>query len=245
MAKKKSEDVIALQEAKVDDLEVVAKLDGVATVEETVPAMTDVGWSDYIMKQFAEDEIFDGMPTVDGLRRVAEIYVGEIVSAKAHSVACPGGARDNKSATAEFTVTFVTAEGTPKTYTEIADVTIANTDGEYAAYPSAMASTRAEGRVYRKALKLKRIVAAEEVKEAVETAEDANAKIKPSQINFIRILSRQNNINVMKFINSGANKYKRIEEVPYNTAVKMLEVLSEFKRQNHTIPNTIKGWSDE
>lgn len=243
MAKKKSEDVIALETAQVEEQVAVEKIEN--SEQENIPSMVSAEWSDYVMKQFAEDEIFDGMPTVDGLRRVAEMLVGDIVNSQAKSVACPGGARDNKSATVEFTVTFVTPEGTPKTYTEVADVTIANTDQEFANYPSATASTRAEGRALRKALKLKRVVAAEEVKEVEEAGEDANKKIRESQVNFIKILCRQNNINVKKFVNNGTVQYKQLKDVPYNEAVKLLEKLSEYKRIQSTIPPAIKGWSDD
>lgn len=251
MARKKTEEVAALDAATVENTTPLEINDGSATtttigsvVLEDIPAMTDPSWSDYVMRQFAEDEIFDGMPTVDGLRRVAELLIGEIVVAQAHSVAAPGNGngRDLNCATAEFTVTFVNNEGTPKTYTEIADVTINNTDSEYKVYPSAMAATRAEGRAYRKALKLKRVVAAEEVKEVAAEEVDASAKIKESQVRFLNILCKKNNINLMKFINSKGSNYKHVNDVPLVNAERMFSVLSEYQRKRDTIPEGIKGW---
>lgn len=257
MVKKKTADIIALEGAVVDD--VVGVNAAIASAvgsggnlvvsnsaeEQVIPAMTSAEWSDFVMKQFAEDEIFDGMPNVDGLRRVAEIYVGEIVSSKASCVIPPGGPRDSQSATVEYTVTFVTSDGTPKTYTEVADVSIGNTEKEYAKYPSATAATRAEARVYRKALKLKRVVASEEVQEVEGEIDDPKATIKESQIKYIQVICQQCDIDVMKFINIRGNGYKSINEVSYASAVKMFTVLSEFKRVMKTIPPEIKGYKKD
>jgi len=247
MARKKTEEVAALDAATIEENVVPVQVENVNTVEQenVRPPMTDPTWSDYVMQQFAEDEIFDGMPTVDGLRRVAELLIGEIVTGQAHSVAAPGGTgRDLKCATVEYTVTFITDDGTPKTFTEIADVTIGNTDQEYAAYPSAMAATRAEGRAYRKALKLKRVVAAEEGREVAAIDVDPEAKIKESQARFLKILCKKNNINLIKFINSRGSSYKHVNDVPLVNAERMFTVLSEYQRKRETIPDTIKGWVD-
>lgn len=253
--KKKTADIIALENA-VPDEPVVAftnnidnKDGGDGTINigtsEVIPAMTDPGWSDFVMKQFTEDEIYDGNPTVDGLRRLAEKYVGEIIDSKAHSVAWPvGPGRDNCCATVEFTVVFLTNSGV-KTYTEVADVTTSNTEELYRMYPSATASTRAEGRALRKALKLKRVVAAEEVKElSVEEVENSNEKIKFSQVQYLKNVGRQIDVDVIKFVNSGSRQYKTYKEIPQAKAAEMIRTLSGFKTDMSKIPAQLKGYKE-
>ena len=242
MAKKKSEDVVALEAAKVDE-QLPVEIVGNQTVE-IPPAMTDHAWSDYVMKHFEEDEIYDGLPTVDGLRRVAELLVGEIIDEKALPFAWPGGTRDNKSATVQFTVVFLTPSGVLKTFAEVADVTIANTEADYANYPSPTASTRAEGRALRKALKLRRVLAAEEVNQEVVKEADGSVKIKDTQINYLKNTCKRNNINLKKFVNSGPKKYEKLKEVSYDEALDLIKRLSEYQRVQSTIPAELKGWED-
>ncbi len=245
MAKKKSDEIAALDAAQVVEEQVAVIIPGVDVGQESaVPAMTDPSWSDYVMKQFAEDEIFDGNPTVDGLRRVAELLIGEIISSQARSISWPGPPHDNCTATVEFLIEFAAGGGLIKRYTEVADVTVANTEKEYAAYPSATAATRAEGRALRKALKLKRIVAAEEVKEVAATDENPNEKIGASQINYINIIARQIDVDVIKFINSRGSSYKSIKEVTLENSRRMIATLSEYKRVMSSIPDAIRGYKE-
>ena len=55
-------------------------------VEESVkdidsrPSMMDDEWSDYVMSHFKSNELIDGNPICAGLRRVAELLLGDIVN---------------------------------------------------------------------------------------------------------------------------------------------------------------------
>ena len=50
--------------------------------ENSVPDYLSPEWSDFVLSQFNKDELSDGAPNVHGLRRVAQLLLGPIVSAK-------------------------------------------------------------------------------------------------------------------------------------------------------------------
>ena len=51
-------------------------------LESNAPPMSSPEWSDYVLSQFEHDEIMDGNPTVDGLRRITELVLGPIIETK-------------------------------------------------------------------------------------------------------------------------------------------------------------------
>jgi len=129
-----------------------------------------------------------------------------------------------------------------------------NTDDLFCAHPVATASTRAEGRTLRKALKVK-CLAAEElakkdvasiVRQTVQKPTEGEWKetdpISLPQINFIDAKCKQLDINAMSFINSGEGAYDSIKEVTKETASKMLGMLNEYQTKTKDIPEDITGY---
>src|SRR5690349_16712974 len=53
------------------------------------PEMDDPKWTAHVMKHILPDELFDGYPVVDGLRRVATKLLGPIISSKPKTVQAP------------------------------------------------------------------------------------------------------------------------------------------------------------
>lgn len=217
--------------------------------EDIVPLMSDPTWSDYVLKQFEEDEVMDGNPTVDGLRRVTKLLLGDIVESMCSVVQAPNPANDF-SATVEHTIVIqwkrdiVSMQSHQRLFKEVADVNITNCDPEFRRFAASTASTRAEARALRKALMLKRVVAAEEVTDVAPDTTDNPGKITKNQINFLVQLCKRNNINVTKYINMGKNKFDKINDVPYNVALKMVGALSDFQRHPEKIKDEIKGYED-
>ena len=50
--------------------------------ESNIPDMLSPEWNDYVMKFFTDKELIDGNPLTAGLRRVAEMLIGEIISSR-------------------------------------------------------------------------------------------------------------------------------------------------------------------
>jgi hypothetical protein len=219
------------------------------------PAYGSEEWNDYVMGHFHSGELFDGNPTCAGLRRVAEELLGTIVSSRPAQV-WPATDPDGPGrATVVFEVIIDWMDsGQLKTFADVADVWHGNTDDLFCAHPVATASTRAEGRALRKALKVK-CLAAEElakkdvaaiVRQTVQKPTDGEWReddpISNPQINFVDAKCKQLDINVMPFINSGENSYESIQDVSKETASKMLGLLNEYQTKNKPIPEEVAGY---
>ena len=225
--------------------------------EMTMPAYGSKEWNDYIMEKFEQHELFDGNPTCAGLRRVAEEVLGSIVSSRPTQVWPSTDANGPGRATVIFEIVINWMDsGELRSYAEVSDCWHGNTDDLFCAHPAATASTRAEGRALRKALKI-RCLAAEElakkdivsiVRQAVNTDQGLDGEWKESdtisepQTNFIDAKCKQLDSDVMKFINVGAEHYGSIGEVTKKTASKMLSTLNEYQTKKKPTPEKILGY---
>ena len=213
-------------------------------------------WNEYVMAHFKRNELIDGNPICAGLRRVAELLLGDIIESGPEQVFPASDSNGPGRATVVFSVTFNWMNtGSIRTFKEVADVWHGNTDDLFCAHPVATASTRAEGRALRKALKL-RCLAAEElakkdivdivqqaVKQSPTSGEyEANKSISSQQVQFIDNRCNQLDIDVVKFINIGENTYNDINEVTKDSAKKMIKVLNTYQNGSE-IPEKVKGYN--
>ena len=262
----KDEDFVTMQVESPDDMfdelfddtkEEEAKE---AVIEESVgeenrPSMFSDEWNDFVMAHFHRNELIDGNPICAGLRRVAEFLLGDIVESGPEQVfpAMDGSSPDR--ATVEFKVVFNWMNsGQQRVYKEVADVWHGNTDDLFCAHPVATASTRAEGRALRKALKL-RCLAAEElakkdivsiVQESVKKSPtsgeyEVDQSVSPQQVQFIDPKCKQLDIDVMLFINMGSGDYANIGQVTRDSAKKMIKFLNGYQN-GEPIQDSIKGY---
>lgn len=212
-----------------------------------VPGYLSPEWDAYVMGHFAPYELVDGYPNTAGLRRVAELLLGSIVSSGPTQV-WPVQGNGAGRATVVYSVTFkwVMDGNEERTYSEVADVWHANTDLLFAAFAVATASTRAEGRALRKALKLRKCSAEELTKQDVSKilAESLVEKISGEQISFIDVKCKKLDINVLSFINSGEGHYRSIYDVTRDTAGKMVQELTRLTNDKTLISDDIKGYTE-
>jgi hypothetical protein len=223
---------------------------------EDTPLTTSEEWHDYVMSQFKPNELIDGNPITAGLRRVVEIVLGEIIETGPTQVFPAQDPNGPGRATVVYRVILQEySSGKTKAYSDTADVWHGNTDDLFCAHPVATASTRAEGRALRKALKL-RVLAAEELakkdiisivqqslnQQATDGEWDPNEKISSQQANFIDNKCSQLDVNVMKFVNIGSSNYNSINQVSKDTAKNMIVELNKYQNQTADIPPEIKGY---
>lgn len=215
-------------------------------------------WNEFVMSQFESNELIDGNPICAGLRRVAEELLGDIISSGPSEVYPSTDPNGPGRATVVYQVVFNWMNsGEVRTYSEVADVWHGNTDDLFCAHPAATASTRAEGRALRKALKV-RCLAAEElakkdivsivrdsvrVEGSTDGEWDAEDGISVAQVNFIDNKCKQLDINVIEFINSGENTYSGVEEISKKTASAMLGRLNQYQNGQTAIPEDIMGYN--
>jgi hypothetical protein len=220
------------------------------------PKITDLEWTDYVLSLLSEDEKIAGNPTTDGLRRIFELALNcAVISATSQIVQSPSP-ENEKRATAVHSITYVLKkdgsdtsllnEGV-RTIEGAADVYWGNCDKIYRNHPVAVAETRAEGRALRRALRLRKVVAAEELAKDIEDHPDENtvSKISNNQINFIDVMSQRLNINVTKLLEGNNLLSDNVYNLLHEDAVSIIRLLSKFQQNTNDIPNDILGYSTD
>ena len=218
------------------------------------PSMTSPEWHGYVLSLFDESELIDGNPLVAGLRRVAETVLGPIVYSGPTQV-FPSTRDDHHGrATVVFSVEFESGVR----YSDVADCWEGNTDDMFCAYAVATASTRAEGRALRKALRMKG-VAAEEItkkdtasivreasskKESSDGGFDDQSRMSDAQFNFIDVKCRQLNVNGKELFKSGFSVEVN-RKVSKKVASDIIDRLNEYQRDKTSIPEETKGYEQE
>jgi hypothetical protein len=211
-------------------------------------------WNDYVMNLFSDSELVDGNPLVHGLRRVAELVIGRIIFSGPTQVFPVQREDHHGRATVIFTVEF---ENGMK-YAEVADCWEGNTDDTFCAYAVAIASTRAEARALRKALKIRTVAAEELTKKdtakivreisSTKTSSDGDyndqSRISDAQLNFIDIKCKQLNINGTKLLKElfSADVNKKVSK---KVASDIIDKLNDFQRDKSSIPESILGYQQE
>jgi hypothetical protein len=216
------------------------------TKQVAVPTITDYGWHDYVMGFFHKDELVDGNPTVDGMRRVCELLVGRICTIKSTVLQCPSPENERR-ATVQTYICLEERNGVFRDYDGSADAYGGNTDGVYSRYPVALAETRAEGRALKRALRLRKVISAEEVgsnKNEEMFTEEALQPINDTQKTFIGMLCNKDrlNLNVEKVVRHILPKIKNPAEIRYGEAKEVIMKLDELQRNPQDIPDELRGF---
>jgi len=218
-------------------------------VEQPVVSPNDLGWNDYVLSLLSDDEKIAGNPTTDGLRRIFEIALDcTIIESIANVVQCPSP-ENEKRATVTHQITFVLNDPNAdpifkkRVTSGAADVYWGNCDKVYRNHPVAVAETRAEGRALRRGLKLRKVVAAEELTSSIDDDPDGFSvgKISNNQISFIDQMSKRLNINVVKLLDFMEIK-SNISDIAHDVAVSVIRQLSKFQQNLDSIPESIKEY---
>ena len=217
------------------------------------PAFNSESWSEWVVSQFADDELENGAPTCDGLRRVAEQILGPIEKVEVIKNDTPNVSnKGNATVVVGVTINPVQLEGHPRygysIYVEdLADANRLNTPEEIFKHPSATAGTRAESRVYRKMLRLRKVLAAEELASNESNLDEGwspSTPITDQQITVIEMLCKRTNMNVLEFINCGDSKYVCVEQISEQSAQKMLQYLNRIQRKDADRPDDIGDYDE-
>tara|TARA_Y100000593_G_scaffold6080_1_gene11671 strand:- start:2443 stop:3171 length:729 start_codon:yes stop_codon:yes gene_type:complete len=218
--------------------------------DEERPSMLSAEWNGYVMSMFFDNELIEGNPICAGLRRVAELVLGPIIQSGPTQVIAATDADGPGRATVVFEIIFASGY----TVSEVADVWHGNTDDLFCAHPVATASTRAEGRALRKALKLICLAAEELAKKDIASIvkEKTSAKttdggwnpeasITVQQKNFLESKCKQLNVDLAAFVNSGEGSYDSIDKVTKDKASVMIKTLNKYQNGQLEIPQEIRN----
>ena len=209
----------------------------------------DLGWTDYVLELLSDDEKIKGNPTTDGLRRIFEIAMNCVVTESISEVCQTPDPNNGQRATVVHSMTYVLKDAPPDspfntfTVNGAADVYWGNCDKIFRNHPVAVAETRAEGRALRRGLKLRKVVAAEELADEVEDIDGNNvSKISTNQINFIDVLSKRLNINIFKLLETLDIQYDSVYDIKHEQAVDLIRELNAHQQNTDSIPTQITGY---
>lgn len=240
MAKiKETKEVKVKNNIEADDVEAVKDI-----------VITDLEWTDFVLQQLSDDEKIHGNPTTDGLRRIFEKVMNcTVIQSESDLVQAPEPSND-KRASVVHTLTWydlnIGADENCKTKTVsgAADVYWGNCDKIYRNHPVAVAETRAEGRALRRALRLRKVVAAEEIAENIEDdiGVDNVNKITNNQINFIDVLAKRLDVNVLELIKTLNINETNIKNILHHDALSIIRELSSYQQKIDDIQSNVKGY---
>ena len=218
------------------------------------PSIHDIEWTDYVLSLLSDDEKIKGNPTTDGLRRVLEVALNcQILSSTSQVVQSPEP-NNEKRATVIHSITFYLKDADPTkpelntvTVDGSADVYWGNCDKIYRNHPVAVAETRAEGRALRRALRLRKVVAVEELSNEIDDHPDGNTvnKITNNQINFMDVISQRLNINMKKLLELHNDNNTDVYGLSHDKAVDIIRMLSKYQSSPSEIPSELFGYSNE
>lgn len=235
---------------KKETTESVNNAVSVETNNKVIPSPNDIEWTDYVLSLLSDDEKISGNPTTDGLRRIFEIALDCTITDSSSTVVQTPDISNEKRATVVHSLTFVlNREGGTENHLNIrsvsgaADVYWGNCDKIYRNHPVAVAETRAEGRALRRGLKLRKVVAAEEIAKDIEDHPDHDTvtKITNNQLNFMDVLAKRLDINMNKLLEKLALSADNLYNISYDEAVKTITALSSYQQTND-IPSDIIGY---
>lgn len=219
----------------------------VENTDDEVPSYNSSEWSDYVMTQFTDDELIDGNPNINGLRRVTNELLGEIIKSVPTSVVpCMNGIICSYQIEIVWELTPDGDKGLGdygiKVFGGVADANEDNTDRPYSNYLSAMAETRAEVRALRKALRLKGIAHEEITKtdkeEQVVTWDSREGNITPQQISLLKNKCDTLKIDIYAFTNF--HKGKDLEKLSQEEAASLCQDINQYQTKHKEIPEEIK-----
>lgn len=214
-------------------------------------------WTTHILGLLWESELKNGNPTCEGLRRVAEELIGEIIESTTVVNQCPTS--ESNRATVTHTLVFQCHKLGKKMdlnteccevleptkylkYSGSADVSSLNTEKPFVDYPTATADTRAEGRALKRALKLRCLVS-EEVKNKSEEVGGEDL-ITAQQISFLDTLCQQMNLSVIKVLERVLSRNNiSVKKVTFEEAQAIMKALSGFRNNLSGIDQDLKGFS--
>ena len=190
-------------------------------------------------------------PNVNGLRRVVELLLGEILSCGPIDTKTTMDGNSPGKAVVTYEINIAWKLGMPvdleiedlpvKTFRALGSSCHGNTDDTYAVFPEAIAETRAEGRALRRSLRLGVVCSdeltkkntAEVVRQSVEKVTEGNwegdSLITDNQVTSIKLLCQRMGIDAGKFINSGSRQYVDIFQIPRQTAANMIKRLNAYQ----------------
>lgn len=230
-----------------------------------IPDKTSPEWSDYVLGLFEDNEVvikykdpktkseeIGRYPKVNGLRRLAQKLIGEILVNRPEPLSLNYNLQEDTVACAysclvKFDLGYDDKGNIRyKEYTDVGEVlyskntNLSNNTAEFSRFPSAVAATRAEARALRKALGLNTIAYEEYDPKSVPQEELTVKYISDPQKAGIKLFCNKYKIDLTKYIDWGVwfndkgtptpYGYKSLDKVQFSDGARMWKQLEAFQR---------------
>ena len=240
-AKQRSEESFDIQYTDVSDYGADVSPE---TLGDVVPTYGSKDWQSYVLSQIAPDEQMDGFPRCFGLRRVAQLLLGEIISSKVAqlSVIPQLSANDvpTRAVTVSYEITFDWKMSTPlfvggdnvinqdyRTFGGMADC-VEDINTPYGKHPAASAETKAESRALKKALCINVLSAEEKVSGYDETVNSSpsNSKITSQLVAFIEAKISALKLDLASVMKEFGTSKDVLKDIPLEEGVKLFSYIN-------------------
>lgn len=224
-----------------------------------IPKFGSREWHDYVMSKFEADELFEGNPKVEGLWRVTEEVLGIIGN---YDATVTQSAHENNAYTSTVQCNIVVrlhqnirdAHNKDNIYMPdqlttagVGDCGLKNADRLYAIFPSSLAETRAKGRALRTLLRLRNVVAAEELHS--DAPDETDEFMSDDQLEKIETLCEKMNINTAYLIRliceENQFKLESLRRIRKHIAAKVIKRISTFQTDKSLLTKEFKGFVKE
>jgi hypothetical protein len=230
-----------------------AEIDG-----DSPPGINSVGWTPWVLGKLLPDELFDGLPTAEGLLRLVHEYLGVVVESRSVVNQSPCLANGcHACVTHDITVEHFYSPslgglaGKRAGYAGVADVFAGNgsKDAFSFRYASATCETRAKSRAYRSALRLRHVVAKEECGEGTNAESGAAGLVALSQLAAIDLMCSRTDVNAeamlracWKHLDKQLDPAAPLSKVPFATAARALAQLQPWQQAPDSVPGAVRGY---
>jgi len=215
------------------------------------PDMLSPEWTPYVLSLLSEGELFNGMPKVEGLKRVLQKEVGPIVDmqpilGQCYALLDQKGKPFAYHATIGVRVSVKFGEGDVRTFCGVADKNPNNQNPGFNIYAAACAETAALGRAYKQALNLVGVLTAEEVMGADKglSIQVPDEVVTDVQLAAINTIAKKLKLNVRKVIAEHQRamgvKVVSISSMPREFAAQIVRQLNGYQQKMDTIPDDLK-----
>lgn len=217
-------------------------------VGKSIPEYADENWGGYVLSLLTPDELLNGLPKANGLRRVLN-YVFDVISSSSKEIIL----KESNEVLINWVIEFLprkqicfdpSSHTLPvKTVTGFASASYDNVKPPFNKYLAAVADTRAEARAMRKALLLN-CIAAEEAEEHLEESATTDL-ISDNQKTIAKTMSDRLKVNLEKTIayysvEITGKEGAKLDSLSRVEANKVLAVLNKFQANTKTpIPQEI------
>lgn len=210
------------------------------------PSPSTTEWTDYVVSLLADNELYKGLPTANGLRRVCELVYGEIIESKTNVLAHQASGVRLYACVEHVLVVRDNITNTNKTISACVDGYSDHLPRPFNMHLIATLDSKAEAKALRRLLKLT-IVSSEEA-DVVSTTENSQLDynkteeikdmMNESQKMALNTLCKRLNINVEKLLKSIDSEHP----INHSTAADAINKLSDLQKDVSLIPDELKGF---